>query len=595
MADVWAPIPIRSLPGIKRDGTRLEGDNYVDGQWCRFNRGLPRKIGGYRAINKYLTGLARTLHEYTQDTLTYIHAGSAEKIERFYIDGSFNTSVISDRTPLSGFTLDDNNIWQFDVISDLNGDLQLIAQVAPNLDCVCNSTGGELFYGDFFGTGALTPVAAMDLPSPYSATGGIVAVGPYAVAYGSGGFIMWSVPGDPSDYVGSGAGNAFVTGQKIIKGLPVRAGAGNSPGALLWSADSLLQMSYVGGTPTFQFDTLSSQSSIMSENCVIEYDGIYYWLGSDRFLAFNGVVRDIDNQLNRNFFFDGINYRYRQKIFAFKVPRWGEIWWCYPRGDSTEPDHAVIYNVREGTWYDTALPNGGRCSGLFPTVFRRPLMSGVEPQDFSLESATPNAGGTGYTAGDVLTVIGGAGTITAQLVVDTVGGSGEVTAVSVGNAGSYTLQPTNPVEVSGGTGADATFDLVFQTTYKFWVHEVGTNEVDGTTERPVPSWFETADLALPVTAQQNNWTQVVMLEPDFVQSGDMTVQVRGRSNARAPEVDGEVMTFPDTATTPSEEVVFLKTQRRELRFRFESNTINGNYELGLTLAHVQPGDGTVVA
>lgn len=26
-------IQIKSAPGIKRDGTRLEGDNYVDDQW----------------------------------------------------------------------------------------------------------------------------------------------------------------------------------------------------------------------------------------------------------------------------------------------------------------------------------------------------------------------------------------------------------------------------------------------------------------------------------------------------------------------------------------------------------------------------------
>jgi len=38
----------------------------------------------------------------------------------------------------------------------------------------------------------------------------------------------------------------------------------------------------------------------------------------------------------------------------------------------------------------------------------------------------------------------------------------------------------------------------------------------------------------------------------------------------------------------------LKTQRRELRFRFESNTLGGNYQMGLVLAHVQPGDGTTL-
>ena len=27
------PVKIRSAPGIKRDGTVLEGENYIDGQW----------------------------------------------------------------------------------------------------------------------------------------------------------------------------------------------------------------------------------------------------------------------------------------------------------------------------------------------------------------------------------------------------------------------------------------------------------------------------------------------------------------------------------------------------------------------------------
>lgn len=91
-------IKIQSAPGIKRDGTKFEGDAYVDGEWVRFQRGLPRKMGGYRSISKYLKGVARTLHEYTRDQLTYIHAGSADRVERFHIDGTYNTSVVTDAT-----------------------------------------------------------------------------------------------------------------------------------------------------------------------------------------------------------------------------------------------------------------------------------------------------------------------------------------------------------------------------------------------------------------------------------------------------------------------------------------------------------------
>jgi len=585
-------VQISSKPGIKRDGTKFEGDQYVDGQWVRFQRGLPRKIGGYRSINKFLRGLPRALHEYTQDLLTYVHAGSADRLERFFIDATFNTSVITDRTPSSGFTVDDGNMWQFATAYDTTNGNQIVAQVAPNLGCICNSDGGALFVGDLLGTSVLTEVTTV--PANFSVTGGVVTLPPYTFAFGNDGYAAWSVPNDPADFTSSGAGNAYITGQKIVKGMPLRGGPGNSPSGLFWSADSLIRGTYVGGTAVFQFDTISTQSSILAANSVIEYDGIFYWIGTDRFLMFNGVVREVENNLNLNFFFDNLNYAQRQKVFAYKVPRFGEIWWCFPFGDSIEPNHAVIYNVRENTWYDTELPNGGRGAGLFPAVFSKPLLSGVAPQEAEAVTAAVVAGGTGYAVGNTLTVVGGLGQIDTELTVTTIGGGGVITGVSISNAGQYAEIPTNPVSVTGGAGSAATFNLTFDNPYKFWVHEVGTDEIDGLTLNPIQSFFETADLSLPVTTQVNKSLQALMIEPDFVQSGDMTVQVMGRANARAPEVNGIIMTFVEDPQTPQEQVVFLKTQRRELRFRFESNTLGGDYQMGLVLAHVQPGDGTTL-
>jgi hypothetical protein len=74
----------------------------------------------------------------------------------------------------------------------------------------------------------------------------------------------------------------------------------------------------------------------------------------------------------------------------------------------------------------------------------------------------------------------------------------------------------------------------------------------------------------------------------------LTVQAMGRANARGPEVNGEVKVIVETPQTPQEQVVYFKTQRRELRFKFASNTIGGDYQMGLVLAHLQPGDGTVI-
>jgi hypothetical protein len=69
-------------------------------------------------------------------------------------------------------------------------------------------------------------------------------------------------------------------------------------------------------------------------------------------------------------------------------------------------------------------------------------------------------GGTSYTVGDVLTIVGGTSTVACRVTVTTVS-SGVITAVSVTTGGSYTVAPTNPASVTGGTGSGATFNLTF--------------------------------------------------------------------------------------------------------------------------------------
>jgi hypothetical protein len=69
------------------------------------------------------------------------------------------------------------------------------------------------------------------------------------------------------------------------------------------------------------------------------------------------------------------------------------------------------------------------------------------------------SGGTGYTLNDILTVSGGtAPSFPVKINVTAVSG-GVITAVSVNQFGAYTVLPTNPVSVTGGTGSGATFTL----------------------------------------------------------------------------------------------------------------------------------------
>jgi hypothetical protein len=92
------------------------------------------------------------------------------------------------------------------------------------------------------------------------------------------------------------------------------------------------------------------------------------------------------------------------------------------------------------------------------------------------------------------------------------------------------------------------------------------------------------------------------VEPDFIQTGAMYVQMWGRINAAAPDTGGAVQSFPapgNTAGAPSsqtgapqaQQVVYFREGRREMRIRFGSNVQGGNYQCGQLIGIIGIGDG----
>ena len=350
-----------------------------------------------------------------------------------------------------------------------------------------------------------------------SVSGGVVMLHPYLFVYGNNGLIKNCSAGNFNDWSSADANETNVASGKVVKGLPLRGGT-TSPAGLFWTLDSVVRVTYSPSTVNnisyyWKYDLLTSQSSIMSSQCVIEYDGIFYWAGTDRFLMYNGTVQEVPNSQNQNFFFDNLNYSQRQKVWVTKVPRFGEIWWFYPHGDSTECNSAIIYNSREKVWYDAGFaPGAARSAGTFTEVFRKPIWGG-----------------------------------------------------NVSNsAGEYTL----------------------------WQHETGTDEIYTNNVNAVDSFFETPIIGqavgLVASTQQpgdNVWTRCERVEPDFVQSEQMYVQVYGKGYADDVDQVSSRYTFdPDTLK------VDMREQRREMRLRFGSNTVRGNYFMGKVILSVDGGD-----
>ena len=364
-------------------------------------------------------------------------------------------------------------------------------------------------------TGSASIVATFD--NNIAVSGGCVVLHPYLFVYGNNGLIQNSSAGDFANWVSADANANNVATGKIVKGLPIRGGS-TSPSGLVWAADALIRVSFqpssVGGVNYYwAYDLVSSQTSIMSSSSVIEYDGIYYWCGVDRFLMYGGQVQEIPNNLNQNYFFDNVNMVQRQKVWATKVPRYGEIWWFYPKGDATECTDAIIYNVREKTWYDAGEALGARRSaGVFSEVFPKPLWAGND----------------------------------------------------VNSAGTYTL----------------------------WQHETGYDTIDLTAVTAIESFFETNSIGTMgglVGSQSqpgdNLWTRLERIEPDFVQTGTMSVIVTGEGYADDTTVESEPYPF-----TPSTLKIDMREQRREMRLRFISNEAGGTYQTGRVLLSMTTGD-----
>lgn len=594
---------------------------------------------------------------------TYYQVGDTLSATPASIGGTGSGFSIKIATTNGTFIPSDKNLWQFDSMYDAqgSGNQLFIAHAGQNLAQIDAIVNTSVFAGPIDGLN-MAPLSDTVGTAPsgdiISVSGGVVVLHPYVFVYGDNGLIKNCVAGNPFNWNGEDANETNVASTKIVKGLPVRGGS-NAPSGLFWSLDSLIRVSYapttvtVGGAPrTFywRYDIITSQSSILSSQSVIEYDGIYYWCGVDRFLLYNGVVKEIKNNFNQNYFFDNLNYQQRQKVWAQKVPRFGEIWWFFPSGDSEECNDAVIYNIREDVWYDAGGALGARrTAGYFSQVFKYPINAGedltIQTTLFTANIATTNASAvmtmsvnndiaygqlivaagvpsgayistivansaattaTGSSGATTITVASATGILRNQLVIGTgiaagatvVSVVGTTVTVSTANTGAVSGAVSfsgNTVTMSEAATATAIVSANFQTVpnrITLWQHEIGTDEVIFDSSNAIESSFQTSDLG---------WVQGGPAQSSPVGDNYWLHLERMEpdfimSGEMTFQVTGRTFAQAEDVTSapypfnPDTKKIDLREQRRELRLIFTSNVQGGNYQLGKILLSANVGD-----
>ena len=676
------------LPGIKRDGTQFESREFTDGSWTRFQRGVPKKMGGYRQMFRDSNGTPRGMISNAYNALNYLFIGNENTLDAFTTSTNFGVGsgpyrcnmyqgyskfalvsattpsfvVAGDKTALfpagtkitfsqtpgapvytvlsstygapnttvtltTAFTgtptdvwladyyyqPDADNLWQMDIqYNPLGGALQVIAHPGHNLSNIDNGVPTQVYAGNILPDvgnqwnfyGLADSAGANPTYRPIVVDGGVCVLYPFIFVYGSNGFIannhVDSTYADQNfnDWNGPLANQVNMAAGKIVKGMPVRGGT-QSPSGLFWATDSLIRVSFTGDpTQYWRYDILSSQTSIMSSNAVVEMDGIYYWMGVDRFYKYNGTVSVVPNDKNINWLFDNLNYVQRQKVWATKVPRYNEIWFFYPRGTATECTDAIIYNVKDNLWYDAGSAIGARRScGYTTEVFPTPIWCGWEyvatlGQPYPI-IATP-AGEPAPTAkqvyinGDVTTAFVPGKNL--QLNANPTAPFFEI-ATSIYN-------PTKNFTLITVTENFTPVPVVGQSIYPvsngrtIWQQEFGLNAISDDGTLAIPASMTTCDISWVGGTPSGDSPQGVnrrmhlrRIEPDFLQTGDMTVQVVGRKFARGEDSLSPVFTFG-----PEDGKVDMRIENREARLQFTSNSLNGNFEMGRILITAEYGD-----
>lgn len=688
-------------PGIKRDGTIFESREFSDGEWCRFQRGVPKKMGGYRQLFATFNGIPRGMITNSYNGVNYVFVGNENGLEAFTTGTTFGvgsgplmvnilpgyapiplvsntassfvvagdlTAAFSNGMPLIfdydttivtnvvsatysapnttvnvtalsipgtpaivsfydvTFAPDPKLLWQFDLqYSPLGNELLVLAHPGHNLQNIDNAIKTQVLIGNllpdalnewtFSGladTGGQNPTYR-----PIVVDGGVCVLYPFTFVYGSDGFIAnnnidtnttLANYGQQTltDWNGPTANQVNMASTKIVKGVPVRGGT-NSPSGLFWATDSLIRVSFTGSTPLYwRYDILSSQISIMSSSAVVEMDGIYYWMGVDRYYLYNGAVSVLPNDKNVNWLFDNINFVQRQKVWATKVPRYNEIWFFYPRGDAAECTDAIVYNVKDKIWYDAGSAMGSRRScGYTTEIFPTPIWAGWESAEtysspFTVIDNPPSepapTSNQVYLTGDVTTTFGAGD----YIALDNLGFSVVYKILTSQFLFTSAITATNPEGVTLIT-VDKDFnpslvpgDFIYYTEggYPLWQHEFGTNAITFNDEFAITSSITTCDISWvggqpsqDSAAGVNRRMHLRRIEPDFVQSGPMAMTILGRKFARGEtENSGPFFFDPDTGK------IDLRVEHRELRLKFESNSLDGNFEMGRLLITAEYGD-----
>lgn len=192
--------------------------------------------------------------------------------------------------------------------------------------------------------------------------------------------IRWSDQEDYSTWapaITNQAGSfTLSSGSKIVAIKPQRQEI------LVFTDAALYSMQYLGPPYVWGFQQMGTNISIVSQNAVATASNVTYWMGADKFYAYDGRVQTLSCPL-RQHVFNNINIDQIEQTISGTNEGFSEIWWFYCSGTSTTVDSYVVYNYAEQVWYYGTL---ARTAWLDSPLRYYPIAAGYDGQFFYHEN-----------------------------------------------------------------------------------------------------------------------------------------------------------------------------------------------------------------
>lgn len=397
-------IPLQIPPGVVRNGTEYAtGGRWYDTNWVRFVAGQARPIGGWvRATSTALTGKCREMISWrTNSNAKWIALGTSSNLYATKLNGT-----VYDITP-SGFVAGTDDIVEGSGygIGEYGAGAYGTPRTTPSVQPLSAwhlDTWGEYLVGCMRGDGklyewqldTLTDAAAI-ANAPTNCIGVMVTEQRHLMALGAGGNprkIQWSHKENNTIWTPSTTNEAggieLQTSGTIQRGMRVRG-----QNLILTDTDAHA-VTHVGFPLVYGRERVGTDCGIIGPCAGVGVESFGAWMGQQGFWIYEGSgVRPLPSDV-QDYVFSRINRSAAAKTRAGHNGTFGEIWWFYPSGNSTEPNSYCIWNYRDNVW---AIGELARTAWIDAGTFPYPFATGTDNhiyrhEDTRLDNGASRAG-----------------------------------------------------------------------------------------------------------------------------------------------------------------------------------------------------------